>query len=51
MIALLKTLDDECQLSSYLRDVVFKKLTTEGEDVTFEQVLLLRLTCDVANAT
>ena len=49
VLAILKTLPNELDLATYLEGTVYKKLC-EGS-VTFEEILLLRLTCDVAVST
>jgi hypothetical protein len=48
VLAILKVLDDETLLPNYLRDVVYEKLKTQVDKVTLEELLLLRLTCIVA---
>ena len=51
MLAIFKILPDELLLVNYLRDVVYAKLTSENEYVTLEEMLLFRLTFDIAAST
>jgi hypothetical protein len=49
VLAILKILPDELKLAHYLKDVIFSKLLSDDVvTVTYEEMLLLRLSCDIA---
>lgn len=50
MLAIYKILPDERSIATYLKDQVMAKLFSAAEisSITYEKVLLLRLSCDVA---